>query len=78
MNSIKITFDGVEKEISLGIDSEEIESNDNISSDTIDLTKLDNVSFINCLSSKFCHIYFNVLLCIHYCMYLHIMLNFNY
>ena len=30
MNSIKITFDGVEKEISLGIDSEEIESNDNI------------------------------------------------
>ena len=28
MNSIKITFDGVEKEISLGIDSEEIESND--------------------------------------------------
>ena len=42
MNSIKITFDGVEKEISLGIDSEEIESNDNISSDTIDLTKVVN------------------------------------
>ena len=40
MNSIKITFDGVEKEISLGIDSEEIESNDNISTDTIDLTKV--------------------------------------
>ena len=42
MNSIKITFDGVEKEISLGIDSEEIESYDNISSDTIDLTKVVN------------------------------------
>lgn len=42
MNSIKITFDEVEKEISLGIDSEEIESNDNISSDTIDLTKVVN------------------------------------
>ena len=41
-HKIKITFDGVEKEISLGIDSEEIESNDNISSDTIDLTKVIN------------------------------------
>ena len=42
MNSIKITLKKKKKEISLGIDSEEIESNDNISSDTIDLTKVVN------------------------------------